>query len=85
MSKTAQQPKGYLAQLERFGYMITAIGRTEKEARDAVIRSYREAYIHENGIDPGQDRMPYSERTYLALAKEELFCTEIEYGQAIWL
>jgi len=79
------QKYAYLAKLDRFGYEITAIGRTEKEAADAVIKSYTNAYKSEHGISPGRDKMPYSDKSYLSLAKTELYVEKLELGKAIWL
>ena len=76
--------KAYLATLDRFGYDITAVGRTEKEARDAVMDSYKDAYVHENGTDPAKDRYPGSKESYLHLAETELCIEELPYGKAIW-
>ena len=77
--------KVYLAQLERFGYLITAVGRTKGEAHQAIMETYKSSYRHENGTEPSMDRVPYSDRTFLQLAEEELFVTEIRYGEALWL
>lgn len=80
--------KVYLAKLERFGYEITAIGKTKHEAKNAVIDSYIKAYTAENKTDPAKDKIIdfYSSgQTYLDLAERELYVQELNYGEAIWL
>lgn len=75
----------YLAKLERFGYEITAVGRTEQEAAGAVIKSYTQAFRSENGVSPGREKMPGSDETYLSLAKTEMYVEKLDFGKAIWL
>lgn len=76
----------YLAQLERFGYMLTAVGRTEAEARDAIISKYKEVYVRENGSDPAKDFFhPIDDRSYLQTAMDELFVQKTEFGEVMWL
>lgn len=77
--------KVYLAQLERFGYTLTAIGRTEEEARDAIIKDYKRIYKEWNNVDPGKD-FTSDNRSYLQIAEDELFVEEVELGKTVlWL
>lgn len=79
--------KSYLAQLDRFGYVLTAVGRTKKEAADAVLKSYTNTFKSENGIDPRNDYIPNTEpkQTYFSLAETELYVTPICSGECLWL
>ena len=74
----------YIAQLDRFDEIIIAIGNTEKEARDAVIKKYIEIFKECNeGKHPS--RIPFCGRSYLAGAKDDVFVTDIEIGKAQFL
>lgn len=76
----------YMAQLNRFGYALTAVGRTKKEAVDTVIATYINSYKSENGTDPDKDYVDWTEPiTYLELAKQETFVTFLDYGHTEWL
>jgi len=77
--------KIYLAQIDRYGYMLTSVGRTEAEARDAILKKYREAFRNDNGCDPSEELLPDTDLSYLELAKEELFVTPVEFGEVLWL
>ena len=76
----------YMAQLNRFGYALTTVGRTKKEAVDTVIATYINYYRSENGTDPDEDYVDWTEPiTYLELAKKETFVTFLDYGHTKWL
>lgn len=75
--------KIYLAQLERFGYMLTAVGTTKKQAVEAVMETYTNVYINENGIDPAEDMVDY--RSYSDLAREEIYVEALTPGECRWL
>lgn len=78
--------KAYLAQLERFGHYLTAVGKTKGEAHDAVMTAYKKAFKDSNdGVDPAKDFFPGSDQTYLQVAEDEIFVTSINLGEVIWL
>ena len=70
----------FLLQLERFGYILTTVAKTEKEGRKALMKVYRKAYIKRNGKncpDYKDDR---------ETAEDEINITEFtEEGQVEWL
>lgn len=78
--------KAYLGTLDRFGYTLTAVGKTKGEVREAIMSSYKKTYAMENdGANPAKDLFPGSDRTYLQIADEELFITQVNFGEALWL
>ena len=78
--------KAYLAQLERFGHYLTAVGKTKGEAHDAVMKAYKKAYRDSNdGADPARDIIDSSGRSYLEVAEDEIFVTSLNLGEVLWL
>ena len=76
--------KVYIAEVERFGYTLTAMGKTEREAKDAIIAEYVRAYMDENeGSHPIKDEHPYG-GTYYDNMLEDLSVEEIEFGVVEW-
>lgn len=73
----------YLGQLDRFGYTLTVVGKTKSETENALLEAYKKAYEDFNGISPDKDYVSGS-RTYLELAKEEMFITKLELGDVQW-
>lgn len=51
----------YMAELDRFGYYLTAVADTQRKAVNAIMRDYTTAYIDRNGTDPKEDE---SDRSY---------------------
>ena len=77
--------KIYFGQLERFGYTLTVVGRTEDEVYEALEKAYVEAYKNENyGADPREDVM-YGDRTYYDVAMDEMYIDEFIPGEVQWL
>lgn len=82
----------YIAEIYRFGYDLTAIGRTEQEAVDALMEAYYKAYEDENGIDlralPGEGDEDYDmyaeDREYLETAKDEIYVRFLKFGEVEW-
>ena len=76
----------WIAQLERFDYQLVAIGRTEEEARNAILKAYQKAFQERNGTDPAKTvATEYgTSRTFYEIAKEEIFVEETEYGKVLW-
>lgn len=79
----------WIAQLDRFGYNLTAAGKTEAGAKRAVLKSYKDAYLKNNGIDPAEDPSdrPFAEegQTALDVAKEDLITWSLEIGTCEWM
>lgn len=76
--------KIYLAQLERFGYMLTAVGTTKKQAVEAIMETYTNAYLATNGIDPAEDMID-DNRSYSDLAREEIYVETMTPGECHYL
>ena len=79
----------YVTELERFGYVLKAVGRTAKEAEDAVIAEYIRTFKDlNNGEDPAEEVCGddcFSTRSYLEVAKDELYTEKVEFGKVWWL
>lgn len=76
--------KIYLAELDRFGYMLSAVATTEDEAVRAVMQEYKRAYRAENGNSPGQDMCPERGKSYSAAAREDVVVTAYTTGKVEW-
>lgn len=76
----------WLASIERFGYVLTAAGRTEQEAFNAVMDEYRRSFLMRNGISADSPAGDYgeAERTYAEIAMDEIYCRKLEYGKVVW-
>ena len=77
----------YLAQLERFGYTLTAVAETKKEATKIVMDEYIRAFKKYNG---GEDprRTPsdyYAGETAYKSAKDDMSIIDITKGKCEWL
>lgn len=92
-----ESPRGskdgvYVAELDRFGYTLTVIGRTEQEAIDALMEAYYKAYEDENGINlrtlPKEGKEDYDmyeeDREYLETAKDEMYVQFLAFGEVEW-
>lgn len=66
----------YLAQLERFGYVLTAIGETEEHVRSVIMKEYRRAYRDINGMLITADAK---------CAAEEISVTKMDSDHVEWL
>ena len=76
--------KIYLAELDRFGYTLSAVGTTADEATKAIMREYRREYKRENGTNPGQDMNELCGKSYSAAAREAIQVTEFTTGKVEW-
>ena len=86
MSKASESKTIWLAELYRFGYELKAIGETKNKAVGAVMKEYTKAFKDYNdGISPSKMRMPNTIASYYAIAKEDVSCTEFEFGKCYWL
>ena len=66
----------YLAQLYRFGYNLTAIGKTKDQVARTIMKEYRKTYRELNGSLCMADAQR---------AAEEIEITELQYGHVEWL
>lgn len=74
----------WFGELDRFGYVLQVVGRTEKEARDALIAEYVRVYKDiNNGSDPRKDEW-YDGESYYDNAIEDMNITEMAFGKVEW-
>lgn len=86
MAKAKGTATVWLAQLDRFGYTLTAIGNTKEEAIKIVMNEYSKAFKERNdGTSPSKMSVPYGAGSYYANAKEDIWCLELELGKCYWL
>lgn len=83
-SITKQKGSVFIASIERFGYILQAVGQTKQQAENALLAAYFETYKDTNGINPDEDWVDNSD-TYYYLAKREMFTREVEFGKVEWL
>lgn len=77
--------KVYLAQLERFGYTLTAVRGSRAEAEKAILKAYTKAFADVNdGENPAFIECPGTGESYYALAKKELYVEEAT-DKVLWL
>ena len=82
-----QKETVWVAQLERFDYTLVAVGKTEKEAREAILKEYIKAFTDLNGEDPREtvaEEYGYDTTTFYDIAEEELFAEEVKFGEVKW-
>tara|TARA_B100001250_G_scaffold218220_2_gene187252 strand:+ start:137 stop:379 length:243 start_codon:yes stop_codon:yes gene_type:complete len=71
----------YLAQLNVFGYELTAIGRTEKEARGAIKKVYEEKQDRFGPLDDSGNMRTFSD--YAEFAAMNI--REMPFGHVEWI
>jgi len=70
----------YISSLYRFDEDLVAVGKTAKEAEDAVLKEYVRVFKRLNGgKHPSKVRWD-SEDSYYSLAKGELYTVETDFG-----
>ena len=78
----------WVGELDRFGYTLTVVGRTEEETREALMNAYEKTYRDlNNDIDPREDfKEGYSgeEISYYDNAKEDVCVWEMAFGRVEW-
>ena len=74
----------WLGELDRFGYNLVVVGRTEKEVRDALAKEYIRVYKNINGCDPREDRPYYTDSSYFEEAMDEAYIREMPFGKVEW-
>lgn len=73
----------YFCEMERFGYTLQVIGRTEEEAKQTMIDEYIKTYIKCNGCHP-KDDVDYSDESYLDIFLDEMYVEKREFGKVEW-
>lgn len=76
--------KIWFGQLERFGYTLTAVGRSEKEVRKALEKEYVRVFKDENGVHPKDDFWDDGE-SYYDVAMREMYVDAFVPGSVEWL
>lgn len=79
----------WVATLERFGYTLIVVEKTEQKAREAMASEYAQAYFRWNeinGYSTADEMAEHDEeyKEYFALAMEEVYCRKLEYGRVQW-
>lgn len=73
----------YICTLDRFGYTLTTAGKTEKQAREAIIKEYVKTYKKwNNGADPRKEERRNG--TYYDEMLEDLYVYELPIGEVEW-
>lgn len=67
----------FFIQLDRFGYMLTAIGKTRNDVKKTIMDEYKRAYKNINGCGPSRRELDW--------VKEEAVPQEIKCGEVLWL
>ena len=75
--------KIYLGSLYRFGGCIECAGETRKQAIDAIMQAYSETYKRQNGIDPKEEYVFGTKKTYFAQAKADIEMHVFEIGKPV--
>ena len=86
MTKKTEPKCIYIASLYRFGYDLTVAAESERDAVNALMSDYDEAFERYNGCEPSEiayDRGE-TEKTYHDLAKEEIEIRSYEIGKVEW-
>lgn len=66
----------YIGLLERFGYTLMVVGKTEAEARDSLMKEYSTAYFDRNRCRPSKKEKE--------CARSEIYLEETAFGSVIW-
>lgn len=76
----------WIGELDRFGYVLKVVGRTEKEVMDALSKEYIRTYKDINGCDPRKDLTYYYDdtSTYYDSAMSDVSVLEMTFGQVLW-
>lgn len=73
----------YLSTVYRFDDVMVAVGKTKKEAEDALIKEYIETFEALNDGEHPKDIMFDYEESYLDVTRSEMYTTKINYGEVI--
>lgn len=67
----------YLCTLERFGYVLTLVEKSEQKARETMIRAYNTIYKQNNGCRPSAEELEW--------AINDIGITAMECGKVEWM
>lgn len=89
MAKAKETKTVWLAELDRFGYMLTAVAGTREEAEKIIMKEYSKKYKDINGVSPGKDYYYsyYSDGdriSYYHAALEDIRYTKFEFEKCYW-
>lgn len=75
----------WVGELDRFGYTLTVVGRTEEETRESLMNAYEKTYRDLNDdADPREDIDERYDRTYYEGASEDINVWEMAFGRVEW-
>ena len=74
----------WVGELDRFGYVLKTVGRTEEEAREALSNEYIKTYKDINGTDPKEDYVDFVKTSYYDSAMEDINIWEATFGKVEW-
>ena len=75
----------WVGELERFGCTLTVVGRTEEEARKALMDAYEKTYRDvNNDADPREDEDERWGGTYYENAEEDIYIRELLFDRVEW-
>ena len=76
--------KVYLATLDRFGYTLQVVARSEEEAKTQLMAEYLKTYLKWNGgSDPREEPNRWGGTDYTN-AEEDIEVTEMTFGKVEW-
>ena len=74
----------WYGELERFGYTLSVVSKTEKGVRKALMQAYEKTYRNINDdADPRKDIDRYGE-TYYKSAADDVVVWEMPFGRVEW-
>ena len=74
-----------IGELDRFGYTLTCVGKSEDECIKAIMKEYTRAYKQRNcGLTPGKSFEHDDNKSDYAVAKEEIYVRELSFGEVDW-
>ena len=78
----------FLGSLDRFGYELRVLCKTEQECRDALLEAYVVAYQNDNGGEDPREEIAYDrgyeDKTYYEVAEDDISIQEIELDKVYW-
>lgn len=75
----------YIAEVDRFGYTLRCVGRTEEEARKVLEHEYVKTYKKYNGKHPKDDMFPLSDMSYYEAFLDDLSVEKVRLGKVEWV
>lgn len=74
----------WLAELDRFGYILRVVGRTKEEAEDALMKEYVKTYRNRNGSNPKNVSFYGADESFYDVALSDMSVTEMPFGEVDW-